>query len=97
MTEQERREAERMAMEAERLRNDEAFQHAILNADATAKADLAQAEKALSAAVLARQDTGPAEDEVRRQMAKIDAISALTTEIAALIIRGKPRVLKPVA
>jgi len=92
-----RREAERIAKEAERLRTDEPFAMAVLAAIGTAEEELVAAEKRLVQAVLANEPTGPAAHEVRLLRAKIEAIRGLTTEIAALIIRGTPRVLKPVA
>lgn len=87
----------RLAREAERLRTDEPFAEAMKTAYADATTALAAAKDSLVDAVLKNEPIGPAAHEVRLQQAKIEALSSLTTEIAALIIRGKPRVLKPVA
>jgi hypothetical protein len=92
-----RAEQERIAKEAERLRTDEPFARAVTGARNAAVARLAEAEQALVQAVLTEQPTGEAVNDVRRLQAKIEAIDALTTEIAHIIIRGTPRVLKPVA
>lgn len=98
MTEPDKRaEQERIAKEAERLRTDEPFAMAVFAAIKSAEEELAAAEKRLVQAALTDEPTGRAAHEVRLYQAKVEAIKALTTEIAALIVRGTPRVLKPVA
>lgn len=95
--EKQRREDERIAKEADRLRSDEIFANAVKGARNDATAQLAQAEQRLIDAVLKSNPTGDAAHDVRRLQARIEAIDALTTEIAHMIIRGTPRVPKPVA
>ncbi len=93
----ERREAERMAMEAERLRTDDACASAVKAARNSASDQLIATEQRLVKAVLEDTPTGEPANEVRRLQAQIAAIDALTTEIAYIIIRGKPREVKLVA
>lgn len=71
-------ETKHKAQEADRLRSDPIFQEAVLNARRYAVEAMIQGDAS---------DTA----EMLRLQAKVVAIDALTTEIANMILRGKPR------
>jgi len=70
------------AQNADTLRRDPTFQFAILEARKTALEELVQADPTNIAAIQAAQ-------------AKVKAIDQLTTELAAIIIRGTPQRTNP--
>lgn len=70
------------AVDAERLRQDPAFQRAVLDARKAALEELA---------VIDASDT----EAIRTAQAKVKAISALTTALASTIIRGTPQRQNP--
>lgn len=92
MTEEERQEIASAAADAERLRNDPAFQSAILSLRAS---KLGEMERAQAAVITAMLNGQPANIEtVRTLKAEIKAIDGICQEIANTILRA-PR--KPMA
>lgn len=81
--------AKRQAEEAERLRTDTAFASAVTSAHTAARDELTALNARLAEAAILNRDTGEIVGQIVLARARIDAINAITTEIANAIVRGR--------